>query len=50
MDDRTFARANAAFGYVFETPPGSTYPPILDRHSIDIDKTVSVDGAGGRLR
>lgn len=49
MDDRTFARANAAFGYVFETPPGSTYPPILDRHSIDISKPVSVDGAGGRI-
>jgi phosphoribosyl 1,2-cyclic phosphate phosphodiesterase len=49
MDDRTFARATAAFGYVFETPPGSNYPPILDRHSIDINKTVSVDGAGGRI-
>ncbi len=49
MDDRTFARANAAFGYVFETPPGSTYPPILDCHSINSSQAVSVSGAGGTI-
>lgn len=49
MDDRTFARANAAFGYVFETPPGSGYPPILDRHVLRHDQTVTIDGPGGPI-
>lgn len=33
------------FGYVFETPPGSSYPPILDLRPID--GPIEVDGAGG---
>jgi phosphoribosyl 1,2-cyclic phosphate phosphodiesterase len=33
------------FGYVFETPPGSGYPPILDLNAIDGD--VVIDGPGG---
>jgi len=33
------------FGYVFETPPGSSYPPIMERRQID--GPVSVDGPGG---
>lgn len=47
MDARTEATMIARFGYVFETPPGSNYPPILDRHRID--GPVHVDGRGGRL-
>ena len=49
MDERTFARASAAFGYVFETPAGSSYPPILDRHRIDHDKPVEITGDGGLI-
>ncbi|RVT86927.1 MBL fold metallo-hydrolase [Rhodobacteraceae bacterium CCMM004] len=37
----------ARFGYAFETPAGSTYPPILDMHTIDGD--VVIDGAGGAV-
>jgi phosphoribosyl 1,2-cyclic phosphate phosphodiesterase len=37
------------FGYCFETPPGSDYPPILDLHLLDPDRPVAVDGPGGRL-
>ncbi len=37
------------FGYCFETPPGSDYPPILALHPIDPDRPVAVDGPGGRL-
>ena len=33
------------FGYVFETPPGSYYPPVCDLHLID--GTITVDGPGG---
>jgi phosphoribosyl 1,2-cyclic phosphate phosphodiesterase len=35
------------FGYVFETPPGSDYPPILDRHSIEAGEGKTIDGPGG---
>jgi phosphoribosyl 1,2-cyclic phosphate phosphodiesterase len=35
------------FGYVFETPPGSEYPPILDLHLIK--GGFSVEGPGGAL-
>ncbi len=33
------------FGYAFVQPEGSSYPPILDLHTIDGD--VTIDGAGG---
>ena len=35
------------FGYVFETPEGSYYPPIMDL--VPIDGTIRIDGAGGRV-
>lgn len=37
----------ARFGYAFETPPGSGYPPILDLHAITGD--ITIEGAGGAL-
>ncbi|MFK7945220.1 MAG: MBL fold metallo-hydrolase, partial [Paracoccaceae bacterium] len=45
MDARTEATMKRRFGYVFETPPGSSYPPIMDRQRID--GPVVVQGAGG---
>lgn len=47
MDARTEATMVRRFGYVFETPPGSNYPPILDCHRID--GTIRIHGAGGEL-
>ena len=44
-DGPTFDALRAHFGYVFEAPPGSNYPPILARHPLD--GPVTVDGAGG---
>jgi phosphoribosyl 1,2-cyclic phosphate phosphodiesterase len=44
-DDATHASLLARFGYAFETPPGSSYPPILTRHPMD--GPVTVEGAGG---
>ncbi|MEC7669514.1 MAG: MBL fold metallo-hydrolase, partial [Pseudomonadota bacterium] len=35
------------FRYAFETPEGSSYPPILDMNLIDGDVTVA--GAGGEI-
>jgi len=41
------ATLRTRFGYVFETPPGSAYPPILDLH--EIDGPFAVEGAGGPI-
>ena len=46
-DDPTYARLREGFGYAFETPPGSSYPPILRRHPLD--GPVEIDGPGGPL-
>ena len=35
------------FRYAFETPEGSSYPPILDMNLIDGD--VTINGAGGQI-
>ena len=35
------------FGYCFASPPGSVYPPILDRRELRADATVAIDGPGG---
>ncbi|ODT73020.1 MAG: phosphoribosyl 1,2-cyclic phosphodiesterase [Pelagibacterium sp. SCN 63-23] len=42
-------RLREAFGYCFETPPGSGYPPILNAHEIEAGQTLTVDGPGGTL-
>lgn len=43
------ARLREAFGYCFSTPPGSSYPPILNAHEIADGDTVSIEGPGGTL-
>jgi phosphoribosyl 1,2-cyclic phosphate phosphodiesterase len=37
------------FGYCFETPPGSDYPPILDRREIEGGQSRTIEGKGGAL-
>lgn len=49
-DIQTLARLQEAFGYCFETPPGSSYPPILQSHLIDHSLPIQIDGPGGLLR
>jgi phosphoribosyl 1,2-cyclic phosphate phosphodiesterase len=46
-DEDTYAALQTRFGYAFETPPGSSYPPILTRHPLDGPTTV--EGAGGPI-
>jgi phosphoribosyl 1,2-cyclic phosphate phosphodiesterase len=48
-DQPTLARLREGFGYCFETPPGSSYPPILKAHTIDHDHKVTIEGEGGPL-
>lgn len=37
------------FGYCYEAPAGSDYPPILDRRHIEAGESVTIDGKGGPL-
>ncbi|WP_308430287.1 MBL fold metallo-hydrolase [Devosia pacifica] len=42
-------RLREAFGYCFETAPGSGYPPILDAHEISSDDSIEIAGPGGTV-
>lgn len=48
-DEPTQRRLFEAFGYCFDTPAGSSYPPILTAHTIDHRKPVAIEGKGGPL-
>ena len=48
-DATTAAVLQARFGYCFETPPGSGYPPILDEHRIVVPRPVVIQGPGGAV-
>lgn len=48
-DQPTMHRLRDAFGYCFETPPGSGYPPILEPHLIGHDAPFTIEGEGGPL-
>jgi phosphoribosyl 1,2-cyclic phosphate phosphodiesterase len=37
------------FGYCFETPPGSGYPPILEAHRLDHNVETAISGPGGPI-
>jgi len=45
----TETRLREAFGYCFESPPGSDYPPILNGHRIAAGDTLDIVGPGGSL-
>jgi phosphoribosyl 1,2-cyclic phosphate phosphodiesterase len=45
----TMERLRQAFGYCFETPPGSDYPPILNARTIQAGGPVTIEGQGGPL-
>ena len=49
MDRETYKRAHAAFQYCFETPHGSSYPPILDRQELLEGVECVINGAGGPI-
>lgn len=49
LNESTASHLLARFGYCFHTPPGSDYPPILERHRIEAGDTVEVVGKGGAL-
>jgi phosphoribosyl 1,2-cyclic phosphate phosphodiesterase len=48
-DAATAARLVEAFRYCFQTPPGSSYPPILRLLEIEPTLPFAIDGAGGSI-
>jgi phosphoribosyl 1,2-cyclic phosphate phosphodiesterase len=48
-DEPTLKRMQEGFGYCFETPEGSSYPPILIAHTVRHDMPVTIGGQGGAL-
>lgn len=48
-DERTSAVLNERFGYIFRTPTGSLYPPLLDECRLEVGSPFSIDGPGGPL-
>ena len=49
MDEPTWDVVGRSFAYIFETPPGSMYPPLLDRRTITPPDAFTVDGPGGAI-
>jgi len=48
-DTATEASLRSRFGYLFETPAGSYYPPILELDQIGAGRSQTIDGAGGAI-
>ncbi|MDX2159602.1 MAG: MBL fold metallo-hydrolase [Hyphomicrobiaceae bacterium] len=49
LDQATGASLHRRFDYCFHTPPGSSYPPILNAHEIRPPTPVVVNGAAGPI-
>ena len=47
LDKPTAASLHVKFGYCFESPPGSDYPPIVTEHRLTAGTPVTVEGQGG---
>ena len=47
MDAPTSAGVREKFGYIFRTPEGSQYPPLLREHGLTPGRKVVLDGPGG---
>ncbi len=48
-DPRTLALLRKRFDYCFETPPGSSYPAIVQAHAIENYAPVTIGGPGGDI-
>ena len=49
LDEHTAKVVRTRFGYCFETPPGSEYPPILREHRLVAGQPVTIAGQGGPI-
>lgn len=48
-DEATARTMHTRFGYCFTTPPGSSYPPILNDHRLQPGEQATFSGEGGRI-
>jgi phosphoribosyl 1,2-cyclic phosphate phosphodiesterase len=44
LDEPTSRTLRTRFGYCFQSPPGSEYPPIVSEHRLEPGRSVVVDG------
>ena len=49
MDRPTDELVRRRFDYIFETPEGSNYPPLLDPYPLTAGETCSISGPGGAV-
>ena len=49
LDERTARSMHDRFGYCFQSPPGSEYPPIATDHRLAPGQPVVVTGKGGAI-
>ena len=49
LDEPTSKILTHKFDYIFETPPGSFYPPLLVEHRLHLGRPVTIDGPGGAI-
>src|SRR6516162_834043 len=49
LDETTSKALRARFGYCFEAPAGSEYPPIVTEHRLAPGRCVTVNGEGGPI-
>lgn len=49
MDAPTGRDIREKFGYILETPPGSSYPPLVKPHPLTPGVPVTVEGPGGAI-
>jgi phosphoribosyl 1,2-cyclic phosphate phosphodiesterase len=49
MDERTSRALHRKFSYIFETPPGSSYPPIAQEKRLTAGEPSVIEGQGGAI-
>jgi phosphoribosyl 1,2-cyclic phosphate phosphodiesterase len=49
MDEATSRVVRQAFAYVFASPEGSVYPPLLNEKRLTIGRGVEIEGRGGAI-
>jgi phosphoribosyl 1,2-cyclic phosphate phosphodiesterase len=49
LDAETAAAMRMRFGYCFQSPPGSEYPPIVREHRLTAGEPVIIAGEGGAV-
>ena len=49
LDEQTAAAMRTKFGYCFQAPAGSDYPPIVTEHRLESGRAVRIHGAAGAI-